>query len=179
MLALPIFYSCIKFASGMPKPLSADWEGMKAGFVKGMTLNDLATKHRVKLGTIRCRAQREEWHTVKAKADSALLQVSQDAGIRHVSKVARFVNSKLDELMQFDFVSAFKTMDGEAFVRSLNTLDNIARRAYRLDEEQKRSQTLLSVTVNSNGSVNADGKIIELDNMQSITDSSSVLSSEK
>lgn len=137
----------------MPKTLSIDYAAARAGFVKGISLIDLAKEHGCNLGSLRSRAQREGWGKLKAKAEQSMLQVSQEAGIQHVSKVARHVSSKLDELMQFDYVSAFKTLDAEGFVRSLNTLDLIARRAYRLDEPTAKTTSLVQINVNGGADV--------------------------
>lgn len=139
-------------ASVVPKNLPVDKSQLKAAFCKGVPLTDLAKQFNINVATIRSMSVRGKWSVAKAKTEELVHQVALDAGIKHVTDVALQVKERLTELATFKFADSLNKLDAEGYVRSLNTLDLIARRAYRLDEAQKSAQTLVSVTVNANKS---------------------------
>lgn len=151
---------------GMPKNLPVDKAALKVAFCNGLPLSDLATKFNIKLSAIRQMAVRGKWQAAKTSNAELVSQVVADAGIKHVNAVASQVQNRLAELATFKFAEAVNKLDAEGYVRSLNTLDLIARRAYKLDEEQKRGQTLVSISVNG---VNAESKLDQLDQLDCMT----------
>jgi hypothetical protein len=156
----------------MPKNLPVDKSQLKAAFCKGIPLTDLAKQFNINVATIRSMSVRGKWRIAKAKTEELVHQVALDAGIKHVSDVASQVKERLAELATFKFGEALNKLDAEGYVRSLNTLDLIARRAYRLDDAQKRSQTLVTVNVNSEsgGGVKL-ANIVDVDTVVSDADS--------
>lgn len=155
----------------MPRNLPVDKSVLKAAFCKGIPLTDLAKQYNINAATIRSMAVRGKWMEAKAKTDELLHQVAADAGIAHVAAIATEVKTRLAELSAFQFADKLDKLDIEGYTRALNTLDLMARRAHRLDEQQAKSTSLIQVNVDVNGaSSSASSSVIDVDGEASTAD---------
>ena len=120
----------------MPKTISADWDGLKALYLKGMTLKDIARQNHVSYVALRTRAWRKNWKGVAAKAEEGLQQVATltltERGKPWAGRVADLMEKRLSHLEQLD-ASKLKISDLEALTRLTDLTDKTARRTFGLD----------------------------------------------
>lgn len=140
----------------MPKA-GHDYETARLLRAKGLNYKDIAAQTGISEVALSRYAQRHEWDK---KHDKLVASVSVNVAARHVNQVTRLCQDKLDELRSYDFNAAMRKLDAEAFVRCVNALDVIIRRALRMDEVTSNGRAALAIQVNVNGHpANADSSI--------------------
>ena len=130
----------------MPKPISADWGALKALYLKGMTLPDIARQTGVSYVALRTRAWRKNWKSLAAKAEEGLQQVATltlaERGKSWAGRVADLMEKRLSHLEKLD-ASKLKISDLEALTRLTDLTDKTARRTFGLDSEESSGPTTM------------------------------------
>lgn len=141
---------CSTYAQPVPTALPVDYGEIKAAFCKGVPISTLAKEYNLNEGSLRSVATRQKWSKVKAKADSSVLKAAQldIAGHvnSHIERMIGFANNALSNIESRGFNG--KLDDLQTLVGIADKLDLMQRRTLRMDEQQARASTLVSVVVN-------------------------------
>lgn len=143
----------------MPVALPVDYAQLRADFCKGVPLKDLADTHNLNVGSLRSRAQREEWSTIKQKAEHSLMHHAQteivEASRKHVKSILGYTDAALANIVSRGFDDKPATL--LTLVTIADKLDQITRRTLRMDEQSAQSVPHLAVQVNVNNSGSVSG----------------------
>lgn len=138
----------------MPKALNAPWDELKAAFVKGVTLPDLARQYGINYSALRARALRHGWRTDAAKAASAMQQsittTLAERGGSWAHRIGTVLERHLSFLEKAD-PAALKLRDYEGLVRVLEVVDKMGRRTFKLDDENASPRTSINVCFSAAG----------------------------
>jgi hypothetical protein len=138
----------------MGKPLAVDYEKIKALFINGLPLPDLAERFNVKYNTLRQRAHREGWQKLATEVSHSVTRAVTDSVTQgaksHVNRVLKLVDRHIESVER----RSPDAMDLESFdmlTKIVDRLDQIGRRSHGLDAEQAnaRSATLVQVVINT------------------------------
>jgi hypothetical protein len=148
-------------------PVTAiDWSEVKAMHVKGVPLKALAAEFGIEYGTLRVRASREKWRNSCNKADALVMQsvtshLEQFAD-RHLRKMVGLADKGVDLLVAEMEANPSRKALGE-IVAIADTLDRMARRTAKLDENPLNKPASLTINVNTASAIQAVplGQVIE------------------
>lgn len=132
----------------MPKALTAPWDELKAAFIKGVPLPELAKQYGVSYSALRTRAHRCKWRA-DAATGAAILQQSatrsmQERGEHWGGRVATLMERHLTYLESLD-PSKLKLKELEMLARITDTTDKTARRTFGLDAEQPKANLQINI----------------------------------
>lgn len=129
-------------------PPRTDYGEIRALFVKGFTLKDLAQRYGLKYESLRSRSSRERWaHTVAVARHTVAQGVNmalRERATGWVGKIDSYVNRHLEHLATLD-PSATDPKTLKTLVETAEIVDRMARRTYGLDEQNTPGATHLHV----------------------------------
>src|SRR4051812_35396860 len=110
----------------MPRPISADWDSLKALYLKGVTLPDIAKQAGISYSALRARSHRYKW-PASAAAGAALLQHSvtltlQERGGLWGGRMATLLERQLTHLESLE-PSQLKLKELELLAHIIETTD--------------------------------------------------------
>ena len=137
----------------MPKALNVDWEPLKALYIKGVPLPEIAKQTGVSYVALRARAHRYNWKgdaaaataILEQSATRTLVERGQDWG----NRIATLMEKRLDHLERLD-PGKLKLNELEALTRITELTDKTARRTFGMDEAQPQvSVGLVGITLHT------------------------------
>lgn len=143
--------TCTIDAADLQPGAAVDWSDMRALYVKGLSLTELARRTGVPLGTIKARSSREKWATTVALAESHVNRIATeelaDSAGRWVRRIDKAVHSGLDNVMRKG-LDKLSLRDLQVALDCVEKANRIARPNYGLDRDQQaRTGTLVQVNV--------------------------------
>ncbi len=129
-----------------------DYDGAKALLLKGMSLKDISDKLTIPYDALQRYALRHKWTIDKTRirqvvSDHVGERLQQEC-VNWVMGIATKTTATLAALGNYDFAGRVNELDPESYVRSLDTLDRIARRNYGLDGDgNARPRVTLNVAL--------------------------------
>jgi hypothetical protein len=126
----------------MAKALSVDWSLAKSLAIKGVPLPEVAKQLGVSYNTLKQRAHRYKWREEVTKTEQAIhhavTETCADVAKTHVNRVVGLLGKHLDALERKD-ADTLDLQDFDTATKILDRLDQIGRRAHRLDDENNRT----------------------------------------
>lgn len=140
-----------------PQPgASVDWSELRALYVKGLSLADIARQTGIPVGTIKARSSREKWATTVAKAEQLVQRVATEqlaeSASRWLTRLDKVVHESLDNL-ESKSVKKLSLRDLQIALDCADKANRVARQTYGLDAENaSRPRVTLNVAVVSDAS---------------------------
>lgn len=134
----------------MGKTINANWDIAKAMCLKGLSLPEIAKQTGLSYEALRQRAHRGKWlqsaTLASEKVTQAVTTSMTDFATKHVNLILGFADNAFANLSKRGFDLPIN--DLQTLVNVADKLDNMKRRTLRMDEQQTRASTLVSVVVN-------------------------------
>ena len=144
----------------MPKPLKVDWNAIRASYMQGHALVDVASAHGVSYGAIRARSARENWtrdqEIVTAKVSQAVTVTLEEKARVWTNTLVDVVEKHLDHIKTVE-PGQLKLSEFETLTRILGNTDATARRTFGLDKPDASRQAAVGIKVNLRIDTNASG----------------------
>lgn len=152
-----------------------DWAHMRALFVKGLSLAELARQTGVPLGTIKARSHREKWATTVAEADRHINRLATErlaeSATRWLDKIDGAVHASLDNVIGKG-LGKLGLKDLQIALDCAEKANRIARQNYGLDAgnaASPRVQVQVQVLTQAAQSLSAfDSDVIDLEPVKQI-----------
>jgi hypothetical protein len=154
----------------MHKALPIDREALRAAYLKGLPLCDLAKQFNVNENTIRSWASRGKWQRSAQQAAQIVQLHAIDAMVaqsnRHLAKMGTLAERAIDVLNDKP-LSNMQFAELEQLARVADTFDKIARRTYGLDQAANQARPVLAVnvTINQDTKQHAQERIIDVESV--------------
>lgn len=130
-----------------------DYDAAKALLLKGLNLKQISDQLSIPYAALQQTARRHKWQTDRHRvrqvvSDHVESNLTAQA-TRWVERISSKATETLDALSTYDFASKVHQLKPEEWLRSLETLDRLARRTYGLDEQQGGGRPGVMVQVNA------------------------------
>lgn len=132
----------------MPAKADVDYDEIKALYVKGISLKDLADKYGLDYASLRVKASRDKWSATLAQARQMLSQtVNRDLQLKASGWLARmdsYVNRTMDSVERRD-PDSLEIKDFKMLVETAKIVNDMARPTYGLNDGQQHQTNILVV----------------------------------
>ena len=158
-------------ATDMQHKVKPDYGQLRALFVKGLSLVEIAKRFDVPYSTLRSRAYREEWNTTAVQANNLIVQDATEK-LKHsaanwIGKIDTLVHAAVDNVMQRG-VSKLSIRDLNLALECADKANRMARVNFGLDADNgahPRVQVNVAVLGN-NATTGCNQDVIDVDTLR-------------